>query len=109
MLWVRKERKKDIRGNIMTVEVTKRYLRVRVRSKRAFKPTMYRIQDVGRKGHTKRLAGVLKKTGKFATATWLFDINDIKKRDPKAIATLRKVARENRVKMQVNKELKKLM
>lgn len=94
---------------LVPVDITKRYFRVSIRPKSAFKKSSFRTQDVGRKGHTKRLSGILRKNGKYATKTWLFNLKDIKKRDPKTISTLRRVARDSRMKMQVTKSLRKLM
>ena len=59
----------------------------------------YRWQDVGRAGHTMRLAAYNKKTEKWLTTTWAFHRNDVKvvkrgraytlaARDPKVAGTI---------------------
>jgi hypothetical protein len=54
-----------------------RYLRIRVRKPTDFKPGSFRTQDIGRKGHSKRIAGKLKRTGKWATQNVLIKKQDI--------------------------------
>lgn len=66
----------------MAVEITKRYLRIRVSSPGRFKKSTFRTDDIGRKGHSKRIAGIVRKTGKWETQSWLISRADIKKRDP---------------------------
>ena len=47
-----------------------------VRSPNTFKPTSIRTQDIGRKGHSLRRAGRLKKTGKWATQAFKIKRSD---------------------------------
>lgn len=58
---------------------TRRYVRFRIRSPRRFKRSSFRTQDIGRKGHSKRIAGRLKSTGKFATQSILVTRKDYRK------------------------------
>ena len=60
----------------MKKHFTKRYVRYRVRSPSLFKRTIFRTQDIGRKGHSKRIAGILKKTGTWATQAMLVTKKD---------------------------------
>lgn len=46
---------------------TKKHVRFRVEDPKKFKKTSFRIHDIGRPGHTKRIAGRVKKTKKWAT------------------------------------------
>lgn len=50
------------------------YYHVQRRDARLFKK--FRTHDVGRPGHTQRTAGVLKRTGKWATQSFLFSKKD---------------------------------
>jgi hypothetical protein len=70
----------------MPVELTDRYLRIRVRDPKLFKT--FRTDDIGRPGHSKRIAGIRKKTGKWETQSWLIDRKDLKKGDMRAITLL---------------------
>ena len=93
----------------MPAELTQTYLRIRVRSPTAFKKDSFKTDDIGRPGHSKRVAGILKKTGKWATQTWLINRKDLKKRDPKAWRLLRDIMREYpKTKASVSRALKKL-
>lgn len=58
---------------------TKRYARYRIRDPKRFKKSSFRAHDIGRKGHSKRIAGKLKKTGKWATQAILVTRKDYKK------------------------------
>jgi hypothetical protein len=58
------------------LHLTKDYARYRIRDPGDFIPGSFRTQDIGRKGHTKRIAGRLKRSGKWATQAILIDIND---------------------------------
>jgi len=53
------------------VHMTGQYARIRVREPGSFIPGSFRTHDVGRKGHTKRIAGRLESTGDWATQSWL--------------------------------------
>jgi hypothetical protein len=54
-----------------------RYLRIRVRKPTDFKPGSFRTQDIGRKGHSKRIAGRLKGSRKYATQAFLVNKKDV--------------------------------
>ena len=73
----------------MTVELTKKYLRIRVKDPKRF--SKIRTDDIGRKGHSLRLAGINKKTGKWETQAWLIDRKDIEKRDIRVFLLLRDI------------------
>lgn len=75
----------------MTVELTNKYLRIRVKSPKKFKKI--RTDDIGRKGHSLRLAGVSKKTGKWETQAWLVDRKDIKSRDIRTLLLLNSISK----------------
>jgi hypothetical protein len=47
-----------------------KYVRIRVRNPRKFQRGSFRTHDIGRKGHSKRIAGKLK-TGPWATQAFL--------------------------------------
>lgn len=93
----------------MPAELTQTYLRIRVRSPTAFDKKSFRTDDIGRPGHSKRITGILKKTGKWATQTWLINRKDLKKRDPKAWRLLRDIIRKNpKIRASVSRALKGL-
>ena len=50
--------------------MVKRYLRIRQRDPKRFIKSSFRTQDIGRKGHSYRIAGKLKRTGRFATQSF---------------------------------------
>jgi hypothetical protein len=60
------------------VHLTGRYARYRIRSPKSFKKGTFRTQDIGRIGHTKRIAGILK-SGKWATQSVLVSRPDYAK------------------------------
>ncbi len=55
----------------MTVDITARYERWRIRHPNEFIKGSFRTHDIGRVGFSKRIAGRLKKTGKWATQSLL--------------------------------------
>lgn len=57
----------------------KRYIGIRVRNPALFRKSSLRTQDIGRKGHTSRIGGVLKKTGRWATQSYRVLKSDVKK------------------------------
>lgn len=61
------------------VHLTAHYARYRIKSPGAFRKGSFRTQDIGRKGHSKRIAGRLKKSGKWATQAILISRADYKK------------------------------
>jgi hypothetical protein len=52
-----------------------KYIRIRVRNPKSFKKDSFRTHDIGRKGHSKRIAGKLK-SGKWATQAFLVSKSD---------------------------------
>jgi len=58
------------------VHITKRYARYRIRDPHLFKPGSFRTHDIGRRRHTKRIAGKLKSTGKWATQSIIVSKKD---------------------------------
>lgn len=66
----------------------KRYYHIRVKPKGEFDPETFRTHDIGRKGHSKRIAGKFKKTGKWGTQKYLISRADFVKGD---LATLKLV------------------
>jgi len=64
-----------------------RYHRVRIRDPKRFINGTIRTHDIGRKGHTKRLAGQLKKSGKWATQAILLSKKDFTTTKNKIIPT----------------------
>ena len=66
-----------------------KYERWSIRSKAQFIASSLRTHDIGRPGRSKRLAGRLKKTGKWATKTMLIGV----KEPPGMKAKLRKQAK----------------
>lgn len=74
----------------MTVELTKRFLRIRVKPPGRYKKI--RTDDIGRKGHSLRRAGLNPKTGRWETQSWLINRKDLEKRDIRAWTLLNKVA-----------------
>ncbi len=85
------------------VEVTKRFVRVRVKHPRLFSPRTFRVHDIGRKGHSKRVAGILRKTGKWATQGYLVSRADLRRLDPRTLALLRQIRQRYRVKINLRK------
>lgn len=53
-----------------------KYYRVRVRSPSSFKKGSFRTHDMGRAGHSKRIAGKLKRSGRWATQAYLLSKQD---------------------------------
>jgi hypothetical protein len=76
---------------IRKIHATERYIRVRVRDPKDFIPGSFRTHDIGRKGHSKRIAGRLKSTGEWETQAWLISRKDLEERDPATIKLLEEV------------------
>lgn len=76
----------------MTIELTEKYLRIRVKNPRKFKKI--RTDDIGRKGHSLRLAGVSRKTGKWETQAWLVDRKGIENKDIRTLLLLNGIAKD---------------
>lgn len=55
-----------------------KYVRYRIRLPSLFKKDSLRTHDIGRKGHSKRIAGKHKKTGKWLTQAILITKSDAK-------------------------------
>ncbi len=87
----------------MPVEVTPRFVRVRVRSPRAFDPKTFRAHDIGRLGHSKRIAGILKKTGKWATQSFLVSRADLRRLDPRTLRILRQIKQRHGITVKLRK------
>jgi len=66
----------------VTVHSRGKYVRFRVREPTAFKTGTLRTHDVGRKGHSKRIAGRLKTSGKWATQAFLVAKRDFAQPTP---------------------------
>jgi len=58
---------------------TKRYARYRIRSPRRFIKSSFRTHDIGRPRHSKRIAGKLRSSGKWATQAMLITKGDYRK------------------------------
>jgi len=61
------------------VHLTKNYARYRQIDPEKFVPGSFRTHDIGRTGHTKRIAGRLRSTGKWATQSILIARDDYNK------------------------------
>lgn len=59
--------------------LTKRYARFRIQNPRLFEKGSFRTQDIGRAGHSKRIAGIKKSTGKYETQSILISRKDYAK------------------------------
>lgn len=64
---------------IIKVHKTTRYVRYRLRNPTSFRPSSFRTHDIGRKGHSKRIAGQLKRGGRWATQAILIAKADYNK------------------------------
>lgn len=60
----------------MPHETTENYERIRINNPDMFEPESFRTHDIGRKGFSKRIAGRLKSTGKWATQSLLISLNE---------------------------------
>lgn len=63
----------------MKVHITKKYMRYRLRSPSQFIRGSFRTHDFGRVGHSKRIAGRLKRNNLWATQAILITRSDYKK------------------------------
>ncbi|MCJ7572350.1 MAG: hypothetical protein MUO82_10840 [Candidatus Thermoplasmatota archaeon] len=61
------------------VHLTKRYARYRIKNPKSFKNGSLKIQALGKRGITKRIAGRLKTTNKWSTQAILITRDDYKK------------------------------
>ena len=59
--------------------MTKRYARYRIRNPNDFDKSTLRTQDIGQEGHSKRIAGKNKVTGKYETQAILINRKDFEK------------------------------
>jgi len=55
----------------------KNYWHIRLEDPAKFDRETFRTQDVGRKKHSMRVAGVRKRTGKWATQKWMLAKSDV--------------------------------
>ena len=76
----------------MPIELTDKYLRIRVKNPKRF--SKIRTDDIGRKGHSMRLAGYNPKTAKWETQAWLVDRKGIKNKDIRTLLLLHSIAKE---------------
>lgn len=60
------------------VHLTENYARYRIKNPSEFEKSSFRTQDIGRAGHSKRIAGKLKSSGKWATQAILIALPDYK-------------------------------
>ena len=63
---------------IMKPRITRRYARYRIEEPSKFLAGSFRMHDIGRKGHSKRVAGRLKRTGRWKTQAILIAKGDYK-------------------------------
>jgi hypothetical protein len=56
--------------------LTKRYARYRQQNPKLFKKGSFLTQDIGREGHSKRIAGIKKSTGEYETQAILISRKD---------------------------------
>lgn len=89
----------------MPIEVTKRFVRVRVRDPKVFKKSTFRTHDIGRKGHSKRIAGIRKKTGKWGTQSFLISRSDLRKLDRSTLDLIRQIRDRHRITVNLKKVL----
>lgn len=75
----------------MPIEIGKRFVRVRIRSPKVFKRGTFRTHDIGRKGHSLRIAAIRKKTGKFATQSFIILKKDLVRGDPRALRLISRI------------------
>ncbi len=101
-----KKNKKE--GGLMPIEITGRYMRIRVRSPAVFKKGSFRTHDIGRLGHSKRIAGIRKKTGKWQTQAFLINKNDIKKRDPKTMMLLGRIGSLYNMRQEISRAIRRI-
>jgi hypothetical protein len=59
--------------------LTKKYARYRVQEPSLFEKSSFRTQDIGRKEHSKRIAGIKKSSGKYETQAILIAKKDYEK------------------------------
>lgn len=92
----------------MPVEVKGKYIRIRVRPPQAFKSGSFRTHDIGRKGHSKRIAGISRKTGKWQTQSFLVNKADAKRRDPHTMMLLGKIGSNYKKKQSIARVLRRI-
>jgi hypothetical protein len=59
--------------------LTKQYARYRIQNPNLFKKNSFLTQDIGREGHSKRIAGIKKSTGEYETQAILISRKDYAK------------------------------
>jgi len=92
----------------MPIDVTGKYIRIRVRPPTAFKTGSFRTHEIGRAGHSKRIAGISRKTGKWQTQAFLINKKDAKRRNPRTMMLLGKIASDYGVKQGIARALKRI-
>lgn len=77
----------------MPNEITENYEQIRIIDPSEFQPDSFRTHDIGKKGYSKRIAGRLKSTGKWATQSMLISLDEsetMKRKLREDAATMRK-------------------
>lgn len=77
------------------IHITKNYERWRIREPDEFEEGSFRTHDIGREGYSKRIAGILKDTGKWATQSLLISYDEtpvMKRKLRKTAMYMRKLA-----------------
>ena len=82
-------------GKRKKVKIRKTKNRIRVTIKPKGRYSKIRTHDIGRPGHTQRIAGKRKKDGRWETHVWSFLKSDIKKGKGKAVDIYKRVTGEN--------------
>ena len=80
----------------MPIEITDNYVRVRVREPKRFVRKSFRTHSLGR-GWSKRVAGVLKDSGKWATQTYLVSKHGLLQRDRRTVNLLSSIEQRHGV------------
>jgi len=60
----------------MKIHRTRAYVRYRIKDPKLFRKGSFRTHDIGRVGHSKRIAGILKSTGEWETQAILISRED---------------------------------
>lgn len=92
-------------GDNMPIEITDRFVRVRVKHPRNFHTGSFRTHDFGRKGWNKRIGGILKKTNQWATQSYLVSKAGLLRKDKRTVSLLKDIEKKHRVSL---KRVKKI-
>jgi len=79
----------------MPIDISNNYVRIRVRSPRLFRKGTFRTHDIGRKGIDKRIAGILKRSNKWATQSYLISKNALMRKDKKTLNLLKQIEKKH--------------